>query len=163
MGNKAKIKIRKARPDEAALIASVLYSSFKEYELFYTPEAFSATTPASDKVLERMKEGPVWVALQNETIVGTISAVSKSEGLYIQGMAVLPTARGQRIGWLLLKHVEEFAVKRGVKRLFLRTTPFLKRAIRLYERFGFHHTSEGPHDLFGTPLFTMEKILKTKD
>jgi GNAT superfamily N-acetyltransferase len=159
----AKIKIRKARPDEAASIASVLRNSFKEYEPFYTPEAFSATTPESDKMLERMKEGPVWVALQNEVIVGTISAVFKSEGLYIRGMAVLPRARGQKIGWLLLKYVEKFAIKKGVKRLLLSTTPFLKRAIRLYEHFGFHRTGEGSHDLFGTPLFTMEKILKTED
>jgi ribosomal protein S18 acetylase RimI-like enzyme len=161
--NQAKIKIRKARSDDAASIASVLYSSFKEYEPFYTQKAFSATTPASDKVLERMKEGPVWVALQNDAIVGTISAAVKDDRLYIRGMAVLPTAREQRIGWLLLKYVEKFAVKKGIKRLSLSTTPFLKRAIRLYEHFGFHRTSEGPHNLFGTPLFTMEKILKPED
>ena len=34
---------------------------------------------------------------------------------------------------------------------------FLRAAIHLYEDFGFRRTSEPPHDLFDTPLFTMEK------
>ncbi len=74
-------------------------------------------------------------------------------------MAVHPKARGARIGQLLLARIEEYAVGKGFQRLFLSTTPFLDRAIRLYENFGFQVTNEGPHDLFGTPLFTMEKLL----
>jgi len=35
----------------------------------------------------------------------------------------------------------------------------LSRAIRVYESFGFRRTEDGPQDLFGTPLFTMEKAL----
>jgi hypothetical protein len=38
-------------------------------------------------------------------------------------------------------------------------TPFLNTAIRLYEAFGFRRMNDGPHDLFGTPLFTMEKTV----
>ncbi|HEV8659305.1 MAG TPA: hypothetical protein VGS96_11840 [Thermoanaerobaculia bacterium] len=41
--------------------------------------------------------------------------------------------------------------------LVLSTTPFLDRAIALYERCGFRRTDEPPHDRFGTPLFTMRK------
>ena len=32
-------------------------------------------------------------------------------------------------------------------------------AIRLYEQAGFARTSVPPHELFGTPLFTMEKVI----
>ncbi|MBC7909661.1 MAG: GNAT family N-acetyltransferase, partial [Pyrinomonadaceae bacterium] len=81
------------------------------------------------------------------------------EALYIRGMAALPLARGQGIGELLLKHVESFAREHGHERLTLSTTPFLDRAIRLYERAGFLRSDDGPHDLFGTPLFTMAKVL----
>lgn len=45
----------------------------------------------------------------------------------------------------------------------LSTTPFLARAIRLYEQSGFQPTTEGPSDLFGTPLFTMVKTLGAPD
>ena len=68
-----------------------------------------------------------------------------------------PPARGFGIGQRLLEEIQSFAIAHHCKRLFLSTTPFLDRA-RLYETFGFQHTREGPCDLFGTPLFTMEKF-----
>jgi GNAT superfamily N-acetyltransferase len=65
----------------------------------------------------------------------------------------------QGIGRLLLQRVENFARENGYARLFLSTTPFLLRAIQLYEHFGFERGDEGSHDLFGTPIFTMSKRL----
>lgn len=155
------IQIRLAVPDEAATIAAVLYQSFVEYESLYSPEGFAATVPTTDQIQSRMLEGPVLAALFDQVIVGTVSVVPKGESLYIRGMALLPAARGRRIGERLLTHIERLASKEGYKRLFLSTTPFLSRAIRLYEHFGFSRSGEGPHDLFGTPLFTMEKALET--
>lgn len=157
--NNSSIQIRIAVPDDAPSIASVLYESFAEYKPLYTPGGFTATTPASDQIQNRMGEGPVWVALRDGTIVGTVSAVPRGEALYIRGMAVLPAARGQRIGKLLLEQIESFASARGYKLLVLSTTPFLTRAIRLYENFGFRRSREAPHDLFGTLLITMVKTL----
>lgn len=158
--NKPIVHIRPATPDDALSIESVLFESFAEYEAFYTREAFAATTPVADRISSRMNEGPTWVALLRHSIVGTVSVVPKEEALYVRSMAVLPTARGHRIGELLLNEIECYAVDHDYKRLFLNTTPFLSRAIRLYERFGFQRTVDGPHDLFGTPLFTMIKNLK---
>jgi len=81
----------------------------------------------------------------------------------------VPPDRGRAIGAILMEQgrlsaqdvdeIQRFAAANGCKRLFLSTTPFLDRAIRLYEAFGFQRTSDGPYDLFGTPLFTMEKVL----
>ena len=77
-------------------------------------------------------------------------------------MAVLPQKRGLRIGNLLFELIEQYAKEQGCTKLVLSTTPFLDRAIRLYERVGFVRTDEGPHDLHGTPLFTMQKELVNK-
>jgi ribosomal protein S18 acetylase RimI-like enzyme len=74
-------------------------------------------------------------------------------------MAVLPGARGSGVGQALLDQVEAFANAQGAPRLYLSTTPFLDAAIRLYVRAGFVRTDEGPTDLHGTPLLTMEKPL----
>jgi ribosomal protein S18 acetylase RimI-like enzyme len=137
----------------------VLQESFAEYEPLYTKTAFAVTTPAPDGVLERMKEGPMWVAIRNGRIVGTASTVPNDRRLYVRGMAVIPTARGRGVGRRLLDRIEAFAVEQRFSSLFLSTAPFLREAIGLYERRGFHRTDEGPFDLFGTPLFTMEKRL----
>ena len=152
--------VRRAVADEAPFIARVLYQAFVEFEGQYTPAAFAATTPTSDQIQKRWSEGPVWVTAQGDRLVGTISAIPKSEGLYIRSMAVLPAARGHGIGHLLLQAVEQFALVQGFQRMFLSTTPFLTAAIRLYERFGFHRSNADPHELLGTPLFGMVKLLE---
>ncbi|MFY9682590.1 MAG: GNAT family N-acetyltransferase [Candidatus Sulfotelmatobacter sp.] len=153
------IEIRRAGPEDAPAIATVLHESFVQFRALYTKGGFSATALSSDQILKRMQEGPVWVALSDGTMLGTVAAVAKGGSVYIRGMAVLPSARGSGCGTRLLQQLEVWACSEGCPRLFLSTTPFLDSAIRLYERFGFHRTQEGMHDLFGTPLFTMEKIL----
>lgn len=152
--------MRLAHVTELTEIATLMHESFVEYRSQYTEEAFLATTPAAEQIAVRVKEGPVWVAEHDASIVGTVSVVPRGDELYIRGMAVLPQARGLQLGQLLLKQVEEFARKQNHTRLVLSTTPFLLRAIRLYEGAGFQRTDEGPHELFGTPLFTMVKTLE---
>jgi len=152
------IAIRLAVPGDAPSIASVLYAAFVEYSAAYTPAAFAATTPTPEQIQSRLNEGPVWVALHDCAIIGTVSAVPKGAGLYIRSMAVLPQARGRGIGKLLLRHTERFATAHGCTYVMLSTTPFLTSAIRLYEAFGFQRSDE-PQDLFGTALFTMVKTL----
>jgi putative acetyltransferase len=158
------VRIRGAVPEDAPSIASVLLESFMEYKALYTREGFDATTPLSAQVQSRMEEGPVWVALDDDdAVVGTVSVVPKGESLYVRGMAIVPAARGRRIGESLLMRVESFAFERGFKRMFLSTTPFLGRAIQLYERYGFRRSVEGPDNIYGTPLFTMEKLVEPRD
>ena len=153
------IIIRLATPDDLAPLASVIHDSFVEYRSSYTNEGFAVTTPTSDQLLQRLNEGPIWIATKDETLLGTVSAVAGPDHVYIRGMAVLPYARGLGVGALLLKTIEDFAKAQGHRRLTLSTTPFLSQAIRLYERSGFKRTADGPHDLYGTPLFTMIKDL----
>ena len=152
--------IRLATPADLPEVASVMKLSFLEYELLYTREAFLATTPEPNQLAIRMEEGPLWVVEHGSSIVGTVAAVRRGNDLYIRGMAVLPTARGLRLGQLLLEQADEFARAEHCGQLVLSTTPFLHRAIRLYEGAGFSRTDEGSHELFGTPLFTMIKNLE---
>jgi GNAT superfamily N-acetyltransferase len=155
--------IRRAATDDLFEIATLMHEAFVEYRSLYTEEGFLATTPTADQIAVRMTEGPVWVAEHDASIVGTVSVVPRGDDLYIRGMAVLPEARGLQLGQLLLKQVEDFARAQNHKRLVLSTTPFLLRAIRLYEGAGFQHSDEGLHDLFGTPLFTMVKLVTCAD
>ncbi len=151
--------IRTAVTDDVAAIVSLLYESFLEYRSLYTVSGFAATVISESEVIHRMHEGPVFVAEMGGIVIGTVAIVPKAESLYIRGMAVHPSARGRHIGDNLLSYVQDLAISQGVRRLLLSTTPFLERAIRLYENFGFERTEEGPHDLHGTPLFTMQKLL----
>jgi ribosomal protein S18 acetylase RimI-like enzyme len=152
-----------ATPGDASLIAALLYGSFLEYESLYTREGFAATVLSTDQIRSRIGDRGVWVALYYDAIVGTVSAVPKDNGLYIRSMAVAPSARGRRVGELMLRQIESSALAEGYVRLTLVTTPFLTRAIRLYERFGFQRVDGDLDNLFGTPLIAMEKELRPRN
>jgi GNAT superfamily N-acetyltransferase len=151
--------VRRAELDDAPAIAEVLHQSFIEFKALYTEGGFAATALSAEQVISRMREGPVWVALRKGVMLGTVAAVVKDDSVYIRGMAVLPRARSLGVGAQLLQQVEAWTAHEGYNRLFLSTTPFLDSAIHLYERFGFRRTDPELHDLFGTPLLTMEKLL----
>ena len=160
---KSDIEIRIAGAADASAVAVLLHHSFVSYRDRYTAPAFLATTPKQPHILTRLSEGPIWIAEQGGAVVGTVSAVSRGRTLYIRGMAVLPAARRRGIAERLLREVEKFASAAGCERLCLSTTPFLTEAIRLYTRSGFQRSDEGPDDLYGTPLFSMQKAVAPVD
>lgn len=154
------IEVRFALPDEAESIAELLRAAFAEFESFYTPEAFAATTPSAENIRARFdEEGAIWAALKNKEIVGTVSAAPREERLYFRSMAVSPSAQGFGIGRLLLETVEKYAIENGFEKISLVTTPFLTGAIRLYEENGFEGDDIETDGFFGTPWFAMRKKL----
>jgi ribosomal protein S18 acetylase RimI-like enzyme len=153
------VNVRLARRGECEAISTVLRAAFALYCSRYTCDGYAATTPRAEQIRHRWNEGPVWVATIGGTVVGTVGAVVKPDGLYVRSMAVHPNAEGRGVARALLEMLEHFALQHRCPRLYLSTTPFLDRAIALYERFGFTRTTAPPHDLDGTPLFTMEKRL----
>jgi GNAT superfamily N-acetyltransferase len=152
-------QIRLAAPDDAEIIAQVLHGSFVEFRPLYTQGGFAATSLPADQVAARMSQGPVWIAFHEDAVLGSVAAVIEEESVYMRGMAVLPSARGLGVGGRLVETVEQWTLKQGLNRIFLSTTPFLYAAIRLYEKHGFQRMDTAPHELFGTPLFLMEKKL----
>ncbi|MGH9751683.1 MAG: hypothetical protein ACREA2_02780 [Blastocatellia bacterium] len=66
------MRIRIAIKDDAPAIASTLHRAFLEFEPLYTPEAFAATISSPDQIQLRLSEGPIWVALQDNVMVGTV-------------------------------------------------------------------------------------------
>lgn len=151
--------VRLAQAPDAEAIAAALRSAFAEFEAYYTPAAFVATTPSPEEIGPRFAEGPIWVAVAAGAIVGTASLLPRGEALYLRSMAVVPEARGSGVGRMLLERVQDYAMSQGTRyaRIELSTTPFLTQAIRLYCRAGFRFTDAVLDDLHGTPLLSMAK------
>ena len=103
------VQINAATAEDAPLVASILRAAFAEYERLYTPEAFAATVLNEELVRRRLDEGPMWLAFHDGRAVGTVSAVLRENGLYVRGMAVIPSARGLGAGARLLAHVCDVA------------------------------------------------------
>src|SRR5215469_5793245 len=149
---------RPATPSDASAVSALLRRAFHDFEPLYTPEAFVATVQPESGILNRLQEGPLWVAAKEQSVIGTVSAVRSGDFVMVRGMAVAPEARRLRIGRALLGLTEDFAREHGVNRMLLYTTAFLSQAIRLYRSSGFEFTGEktSPH---GTELLRMEKGL----
>jgi GNAT superfamily N-acetyltransferase len=99
--------IRRAVLNDAEVVARILYDSFVEYRHLYTDDGFAATALRPEQIRIRIWEGPLWLASRSE-VEGTVSAVAQGDSLYIRGMAVLPSARGCRLGSSLLQQVERW-------------------------------------------------------
>ena len=153
------VEIRFAYPDESLTIAQLIESAFISYKALYTDEAYLATAIAPEVILARIQKGAVFVAVQKDQIVGTVAFEISEKGLLLRSMAVHPDCRGRKIGSQLLAAIESQAVSSGVIRLYLYTTPFLHRAIKLYSSQGYSRKSNKTKDFFGTPIFRMEKTL----
>ena len=151
--------IKIADINDAIFITEILESAFQEFKEKYTLQAFNATVISPEEVVERMKNGIVWIAKLKDKPIGTVSGKIINQTFYIQGMAVLPNSRGKRVGFSLLKTIEEYSKANNCAELLLSTTPYLTKAIKLYKDFGFKIINEAPYEFYGTPLFNMKKEL----
>ena len=156
----ADVEIRAAIEKDADAISTILSDSFEEYKPRFSTAAFQATTPDPEEILKRMKEGPAWVAISRGEIIGTISAVPRGRVMLLRDLAVPPAARGRAIGKMLLVHAARYAYHKRFRRLSMHAAPFLTRALREVEQFGFQRIDEGTCNFDGTtPVYTMTKTL----
>jgi len=153
-------EIRRATPDDAATISALIHEAFVPFETDYTAEAFAYTTPPVDMIRERFEEGPIWIAVDGDVMVGTVSGLPEPDRFYIRSMAVKPMAQGNGVGQKLLATLEEFARDAGHNTLYLYTTFVLPGAKRLYERNGFYVLREtSPEEWCNMAGLEMEKKL----
>jgi GNAT superfamily N-acetyltransferase len=82
--------------------------------------------------------GRFWMAMDGDRVIGTGALREKSaEMAEVKQMYLLADYRGKGIGLALLEKVVGFARAQGYRRLELGTVASLKRAVKLYERYGF--------------------------
>lgn len=130
------VELRLAKPGDEETISSLILDAFEPFRGKYTPDAFDYTAASSERVRERFKEGPMWLAFDRDEAVGTVSGLPEEARFYIRSMAVKPAAQGKRIGQKLLDALEEHARASGFTKLYLYTTFVLPIARPLYEKNG---------------------------
>ena len=154
-------EIRQATPEDAATISALIYEAFAPFETEYTAEAFAYTTPPAGVIRERFAEGPIWIAIDGDVIVGTVSGMPDASRFYIRSMAIKPSAQRGGIGQRLLEALEAHARAQGFEKLYLYTTYVLPAAKHLYEKNGFYVLREtSPEEWCNMGGLEMEKRLR---
>lgn len=94
--------------------------------------------------------GRVWVARDEDTVVGHLQAVPREEGATweVTNTAVAEAARGRGVGRLLLERAVDEARTAGATRVVLATGAADVGNLRFYQRCGFRMTRVVP-DAFG--------------
>jgi len=84
--------------------------------------------------------GQVFVALEDETVIGTCGVVPTHAGEFeVVKLAVASSARGRGIGRQLVSACLAHARQLGARRVVLISNSRLVSALRLYERVGFRY------------------------
>ena len=149
-----RFSIRKATLTDADGILNCLQSAFQEFRTSYTTAAFLDTVLMPETVRARLQEMHVSIAVDEANqVIGTIACqvAPKDEG-HIRGMGVLSGWQGTRVAAQLLRSAESHLRQSKCTRVTLDTTAPLRRAIRFYERNGFHPSGRVT-DFFGMQLF----------
>lgn len=155
------VEIRRAEVDDADAIAALLHTAFVAYRNDYTPAAYDATVLDADRVRARLADARTWVAMVGDEIVGTVTAHGRGpDAVHMRSLAVLPSARGRRVGERLVGSLVDWAAATNAPRVTLSTTPFLEASRRLYARCGFESDDDrAGADLHGTPLIALVRQL----
>jgi GNAT superfamily N-acetyltransferase len=135
-----RFQLRPAAAPDLPGILDCLQRAFEPVRSEYTAEAYLHTVLDAELARERLGSMHVLVAVTVEPppVVGTLSWTRTSpESAHLRGMAVRPEFQGSGVAQRLLDRALSEAREAGVRRVTLRTTAPLARAIRFYERNGF--------------------------
>jgi len=141
------LQVRTIQPDDNTNLASIVRNALAE---------FGANKPGTvyyDKTTDNLFElfqtpGSIYyVAIVEGKVVGG-AGISPSNGLpegtcELVKMYLSPNARGMGFGKLLIDQCLQFAVKSGYRKVYIETMPELKKAVGIYEKYGFKRL-EGP-------------------
>jgi len=130
------LTIRQAKIQDAKKLSYLIQKNAEHVEEnLYTPIQ-RATWSAQNKpktLKEQLKKRKVFCAFEHNKLVGTIAL----EGNLVCGMYVSYSKRGQGIGQKLLKHLENYAKRKGLTELILTASPngygfYLKNGYKPY-------------------------------
>jgi putative acetyltransferase len=125
------------RPEHAAAFDSLNRAWLTAYDLLEPTDELHLTDPAGQILAHG---GQIFVALQDEVVVGTCAVVPHGPGAFeVAKLAVAPTARGRGIGRQLIDACLGYARQRGARQAVLVSNSRLEAALRLYEQRGFRY------------------------
>ncbi len=133
--------IRKIEKNDDPFLASIIRAVFEEFDAPRKCTVYD--DPTTDHLFDLFNQplSGLWVALQNNLVVGCCG-VYPTEGLpektaELVKFYLTPLARGQGIGKTLLEQCIMSARQMGYEKLYLESMPQFSTAVNFYTRLGF--------------------------
>jgi len=139
--------IRPIEPADNPALAKIVRSVLAEFGANRPGTVYFDDTTDHLFELFQKENSCYFVAIDNGKIAGG-AGIYTSNGLdpdtcELVKMYLIPEARGTGLGKLLIEQCIDAAKKRGFKKIYLETMPELRKAMHVYEKFGFSYL-KGP-------------------
>ena len=128
--------IRRARPDEAALLAALVERAYAPW----VPVIGRRPFPMQDDYAARVAAGEAFALEADGAVRGLVVIEAHPDHLMLYNIAVDPTRQGTGEGRVLLDFVEAEARRRGLPEVRLYTNVLMERNIALYAKRGYAET-----------------------
>ena len=156
--------IRTIQPEDNPALAKVIRDTLTEFGANKPGTVyFDPTTDALFELFQTPRSS-YFVAVKDGVIVGG-AGIYPSQGLpegtcELVKMYLLPSARGKGLGKLLIEKSLQFARQSGYRQVYLETMPELKKAVSIYEKFGFRYLTAplGKTGHFGCGIWMLVNI-----
>ncbi len=127
------MNIRLARPAEAPRIAALVERAYAPY----LPVIGRRPAPMDDDYTLRIAQNQAWVLEEGGTILGLAILEDAPDHLWLDNIAVEPSASGKGLGQRLMHFIFTEARRRGHAEIRLLTNEKMARNITIYRRLGF--------------------------
>jgi putative acetyltransferase len=141
------ILIRTIEPRDNATIAGIIRNALTEFGGNKPGTVF--TDPTTDHLYElfQVPRSVYYIAEEDDMVLGG-AGIYPTQDLpdntaELVKMYLSPEARGKGLGKLLIERSLDYARQQGYKQVYLESLPELKKAVGIYEKFGFRHL-KGP-------------------
>jgi putative acetyltransferase len=140
------ILIRNINKSDNPLIAAIIRKCLEEFNANKCGTVYFDDSTDHLYELFQTPNSVYFIAEEDEKILGG-GGIFPSKGLpadtcELVKMYLVPEARGTGLGANIINKSIEFAKQQGFKRIYLESMPELKRAISVYEKFGFEYIYE---------------------
>lgn len=141
-----KIQLRNIEMGDNVAIAGIIRNSLKEFGINRPGTVyFDATTDHLFELFQATPKSSYFIAEKEGIVLGG-AGIFPTEGLpeytcELVKMYLTSSARGMGLGRKMIAHCLEVAAANGFKQVYLETMPELKKAVSIYEKFGFNFLS----------------------
>jgi len=141
--------LRPAESADASRLAAVATAAYQEY----VDRIGRAPAPMTADYAAAVSDGQVWVAQEDERIVGLLVLIARPGHLLLENIAVLPSAQRRGIGARLLGLAEDQARQLRLGEIRLYTTAAMTENLSYYARHGYIETHRAEQDGFQRVFF----------
>jgi N-acetylglutamate synthase-like GNAT family acetyltransferase len=146
------VTVRPAVAADADLVSELVESAYQGY----VPRIGLRPAPMDADYASLIGRDEVWVAEQDDALVGVLVIVIAGDHLLIENIAVSPASQGAGVGSLLMQTAEQHARQAGVSEVRLYTHELMTENHAYYRHRGFVETHRAVANGFARVFFTKQ-------